>query len=59
MSGSNTHTNAIWTILMGADMVLYGSSKHEEYEVEKIEVPSDATKPSRIIAMAKRKRSGA
>ncbi len=44
---------------MGADMAIYGSSKHEEHEVEKIEVPSDETKPSRIIDMAKRKRSGA
>jgi hypothetical protein len=44
---------------MGADMALCGSSKHEEHEVEKIEVPSDETKPSRIIDMVKRKRSGA
>jgi hypothetical protein len=27
---------------MSADMVFYGSSKHAEHEVEKIEVPSDA-----------------
>lgn len=33
-------------------MVLYGSSKHEEHEVERIEVSSDATKPSRSIDMA-------
>jgi hypothetical protein len=25
---------------MGADMVLYGSSKHAEHEVEKVEVPA-------------------
>jgi hypothetical protein len=36
-----------------------GSSKHEEHEVEKIEVSGAATKPSRIIDMARRKRPGA
>jgi len=36
---------------MGGDMVLYGSSKHEEHEVEKIEVSSDAAKPLRSIDM--------